>query len=89
MPEPQLLQSERIRRFGLWLSQFDDAPLWHRPQWLDATAGLDGWDVALVERSGTVVAALPYVLRHSRALGVVPYSTLTTPPLTRVCPRFG
>lgn len=78
-----LAQSERTRRYGLWLSRFDDAPLWHRPQWLDATAGPGAWDVALLMRSGALVAALPYVLRHSRALGVVPYSTLTTPPLTQ------
>lgn len=78
-----LQRIERIRRFDLWLSQFDDAPLWHRPQWLDATAGQDAWDVALLTRSDEVVGALPYVLRRSHALGVVPYSIITAPALTQ------
>lgn len=81
--EVVLQQSERIRRFGMWLSEFDDAPLWHRPKWLDATAGPGVWDVALLVSSGAIIAAMPYVLRHSRALGVVPYSTIATPPLTQ------
>ncbi|GJG94626.1 GNAT family N-acetyltransferase [Cupriavidus pauculus] len=36
-------------------------PLSSRAWWLDATVGADRWSVALVERGGKVIAAMPYV----------------------------
>ena len=38
-------------------------PLSARGWWLDAVCGPDGWDVALTENSGEVLAALPFVMQ--------------------------
>lgn len=53
-------------------------PLFSQPWWLDATAGEDNWDVALVERHGRIVATLPYYAE--RRLGL---TLLTQPALTQ------
>ncbi|KZY72175.1 methicillin resistance protein [Oleiphilus sp. HI0071] len=37
----------------------EDLPIFLQPFWLDATVG-DAWDVALVEKGGQVVGAMPY-----------------------------
>lgn len=52
-------------------------PLFARDWWLDAAAGPDGWNVAVVEKGGKIVAALPYVQR--RKLG---FCLLGQAPLT-------
>ena len=41
-------------------------PIFSRWWWLDATAGPENWDVAVVERDGAIVASLPYMLQKSR-----------------------
>ena len=38
-------------------------PLFSQAWWLDALADDDGWDVALVEKGGQVVASMPFVMR--------------------------
>ena len=53
-------------------------PIFSRAWWLDAVAGADSWDVALVERDGEIAAAMPYVL--SRRYGI---RASTHPPLTQ------
>lgn len=53
-------------------------PLFSRAWWLDAVAGPDNWDVAVVRSQGQILAAMPYVIRHR--LGM----TLSDmPPLTQ------
>ncbi len=52
-------------------------PLFARDWWLDAVSGPQGWDVAVVERGGEVMAALPFRLR--RRFG---FRWLSQPPLT-------
>jgi hypothetical protein len=53
-------------------------PLFSQPWWLDAVAGDQSWDVALVERDGKLLASMPYVRR--RRLG---FDFSTQPPLTQ------
>jgi len=53
-------------------------PLFSQAWWLDALAGEDHWNVALVESGRQIVASMPYVLR--RRLGMV---SLVHPPLTQ------
>ncbi len=53
-------------------------PIFSRDWWLDATAGPDGWDVAIVMKAGQVMAAMPYVLMRRYGLRV-----LGQPPLTQ------
>lgn len=53
-------------------------PLFSSAWWLDAAAGNSNWDVALVEKNGAVIAAMPYVMR--KRLG---FKLLTQPPLTQ------
>lgn len=52
-------------------------PVFLRPWWLDLVAGPEAWDAVLVEKSGRVDAALPFVPR--KRLGAM---LLTQPALT-------
>src|SRR5690606_7751874 len=53
-------------------------PIFSRAWWLDAAAGVDNWDVVIVEADGQVQASLPYVKK--RRLGM---TLLTQPSLTQ------
>lgn len=68
-------------KYSLLCDKELDIPIFSQPWWLDATAGADNWDVALVERGGRIDGALPYVIK--RRLGM---RLLTQPALT---PRLG
>ena len=60
------------------LSALDPSiPLFCRPFWLDAVCGADGWDVALVDRGGVVVGALPYRSRSRLGFTLVEMPILT------------
>ncbi len=49
-------------------------PIFSQAWWLDATAGAENWDVAVVEKGGKLMAALPYLTKRQR------WSTLLTQP---------
>lgn len=53
-------------------------PLFCQPWWLDATAGADNWDVALIEKNGVIQASMPYVLKSRFG-----FKHLSQPPLTQ------
>ncbi len=53
-------------------------PIFSRSWWLDAVCGPESWDVALIEREGEVLAAMPYYIK--RKLGL---TLFTLPPLTQ------
>lgn len=53
-------------------------PLFSQDWWLDVVAGQEGWNAALVEKGGLVVAALPYTLGRKLFFHVS-----TQPPLTQ------
>ena len=52
-------------------------PLFSRDWWLDAVAGPEAWDAALVRDKTRIVACVPYVVRK-----VFPFRLLTMPRLT-------
>ncbi len=53
-------------------------PIFSRAWWLDAVAGEQGWDVALVEKDGQVIASMPYC--RTRKLG---FWLIVHPPFTQ------
>lgn len=53
-------------------------PLFSQAWWLDAAAGVSGWDVVLVEKGGLILGALPYVKKSRYG-----FSVITQPPLTQ------
>lgn len=60
-------------------------PLFAQPWWLDAAAGTENWDVALIEKGGLVLATMPY-LKHRRAgfrILTQPWLTLSLGPWLR------
>ncbi len=61
----------------LWIKE-PSIPIFSRGWWLDATAGSENWDVALVRKGGQVMAAMPYVERSRYGMKV-----LSQPPLTQ------
>jgi len=56
------MSSARDRYRTFCESEFS-IPLFSQAWWLDALAGVDHWDVALVEKGGQIVASMPYVIR--------------------------
>jgi hypothetical protein len=52
-------------------------PIFSRDWWLDATAGPDAWNAALVKKGGEVVATMPYVLRRRYGMTVISQPVLT------------
>lgn len=37
-------------------------PIFNKDWWLDAVCGENNWDVALVEKGGSIVGSLPYCI---------------------------
>ena len=52
-------------------------PLFSQAWWLDAVCGEDHWDVALVEKGGRVVAALPYQMTIRKGMRFINMPKLT------------
>jgi hypothetical protein len=52
-------------------------PIFYRGGWLDASAGPDAWDVALVRKADQIAAAMPYVLRRRYGLRAIGQPALT------------
>ena len=60
-------------------------PLFSQPWWLDAVTGSDGWDVALVQKGGLVLATMPYLRRRRIGfrISTQPWLTLSLGPWLR------
>jgi hypothetical protein len=60
-------------------------PLFCHPWWLDASAGGDGWDVALVEKGSLILASMPYLKRKKAffQISTHPWLTLSMGPWLR------
>lgn len=71
--------TEKKDRYRTFSHTEKSLPIFSRAWWLDASAGADNWDVALVENNGRVIAALPYAIE--RRLG---FTLLTLPPFTKM-----
>ena len=52
-------------------------PIFSRDWWLDATAGVDNWDVVLVEKGGEVVASMPYMISKRHGFNSICQPVLT------------
>jgi hypothetical protein len=52
-------------------------PIFSRDWWLDAAAGPEAWNVALVTKAGQVVAAMPYISRRRYGMKVIGQPALT------------
>lgn len=53
-------------------------PIFSQPWWLDAVSGPTHWDVAIVQKNGTPIAAMPYFIKKKWGI-----KKLTMPPLTQ------
>ncbi|GLH64118.1 GNAT family N-acetyltransferase [Parageobacillus sp. G301] len=51
-------------------------PIFSKDWWLDAVAG-DNWDVAIVEKNGEVIAALPFVKKRKAIFDIISMPKLT------------
>lgn len=51
-------------------------PIFSKDWWLDAVAG-DNWDVAVVEKNGEVIAALPFVKKRKMIFDIISMPKLT------------
>jgi hypothetical protein len=56
-------------------------PIFSQHWWLDAVAGPDNWNVALIEENGEILASLPYYVKK-----MFGFKVITMPPLT---PKMG
>ena len=76
---------DKKEKYRQLCGQEPSIPLFSQPWWLDATAGPDAWDVALLEKGGLVLATMPY-LRRRRAgfrISTQPWLTLSLGPWLR------
>lgn len=69
--------SNKIEQYRALCAQEPSIPLFSQAWWLDATAGPGAWDVALVEKGGTIVAAMSYVPRKRYGLTLLGQPNLT------------
>jgi len=67
----------RINKYRALCVKEPSIPLFSQAWWLDATAGENAWDVALVEKGGAVVAAMPYVSRKRYGFTLIGQTALT------------
>ncbi|RDI12696.1 GNAT family N-acetyltransferase [Comamonas sp. AG1104] len=68
---------DRIDKYRTLCTQEPSIPLFSQAWWLDATAGEGAWDVALVEKGGAIVAAMPYVPRKRYGFTLLGQPALT------------
>lgn len=69
--------SSTVDKYRTLCSQEPSIPLFSQAWWLDATAGEGAWDVALVEKGGAIVAAMPYVPRKRYGFTLLGQPALT------------
>jgi hypothetical protein len=55
----------------------ENIPLFSQPWWLDVTAGEHGWDVLVLEKSGNLLAAMPYVYKKIGPVNIFKMPRLT------------
>lgn len=67
-----------VDKYRIFCTQEPSIPLFSQAWWLDATAGEGAWDVALVEKGDSIVAAMPYMSRKRYG-----FTLLGQPPLTQ------
>jgi hypothetical protein len=60
-------------------------PLFSQPWWLDAVATPEGWDVALVQKGGIILASMPYMMQRRAGflISTQPLLTLSLGPWMR------
>ncbi len=78
MTENQKLEITNKFRYIAHCADELSIPLFSTSWWLDATAGEENWDVALVCSDKKIVASMPYMLKKRYG-----FSILTQPPLTQ------
>lgn len=66
-----------VDKYRTLCAQEPSIPLFSQAWWLDATAGEGAWGVALVEKGGAIVAAMPYVPRKRYGLTMLGQPALT------------
>lgn len=69
--------SDRRRGYRELCARDKTIPLFSRDWWLDAAAGKDHWDVAIVESGGEIVAAMPYATKTRFGFKIVGQPGLT------------
>ena len=72
---------KRRERYRIHSKLVRDISIFSKGWWLDATAGEENWDVALITSDGEIIASMPYMIK--KKLG---FLKLTQPTLT---PKLG
>lgn len=68
---------DRKKKYRDLCFQEPSIPLFSQASWLDATAGLEGWDVVLVIEKEQIVASMPYVLKKKFGFKIITQPDLT------------
>lgn len=69
--------SGRVDQYRMLCAREPTIPLFSQAWWLDATAGKGAWDVALVDKGGTIVASMPYVRKKRYGFTLLGQPALT------------
>ena len=73
-----LTVSSNKEKYRCFCQSTPDVPLFSKDWWLDAVSGAAGWDVAIVEKGGHIVGAMPYCFGRKYN-----FTLLTQPKLTQ------
>lgn len=66
-----------LQKYRAFCAMEPSIPLFSQAWWLDATAGAEHWDVALVEVGGKIVASMPFVKRKRLGLTLLSQPAMT------------
>jgi len=69
--------SENRNKYRMFCKKDDAIPLFSQAWWLDAVAGENNWDVALVEKGGNIFASMPYCIEKKYGQTIIKHPKLT------------
>jgi hypothetical protein len=82
--ENKVNTSENRQKYREFCKVKRSIPIFSKDWWLDATCGVDNWDVVLVEKGDLIIASLPYFIRKT-SFKFVPKSIKNIFQISRIC----
>lgn len=70
-------EMSHIDTYRQFCANLGQVPLFLQPDWWDAAAGPNRWDVALVRKGNQLIAAMPYLLQQKFGMNTLLQPTLT------------
>ncbi len=59
---------ERVEKYRCLCDTETSIPLYSQAWWLDVVAGINNWDVVIIERDNDIIASMPYMISRNRGM---------------------